>query len=76
MAWNRNKTCQNDNTKYTNAFASLDIKGLYTQIQLNEVIEDILKLFTIKILTQFYGSKITKIIFRKILNLCSQSFFL
>lgn len=27
--------------KYTNAFASLDIKGLYTQIQLNEVIEDI-----------------------------------
>jgi len=39
--------------KHTNTFASLDIKSLYTQIPLNEVIEDILTTIYDKVLTQF-----------------------
>ena len=63
--------------KHTNTFASLDIKSLYTQIPLNEVIEDILTTIYDKSTNSiFKGSKITKNILRKILNLCSQSVFL
>ena len=63
--------------KHPNTFASLDIKSLYTQIPLNEVIEDILTTIYDKSTNSiFKGSKITKNILRKMLNLCSQSVFL
>ena len=63
--------------KDQNIFASLDIKSLYTQVPLKEVIEDILETIYDKNSNSiFIESKITKNILRKILQLCSQSIFL
>ena len=63
--------------KDQNVFASLDIKSLYTQVPLKEVTEDILTTMYDKNTNSiFKGTKITKNILRKILQLCSQSIFL
>ena len=65
------------NIKHSNAFASLDIKSLYTHVPLKEVIEDILTtIYDTNIKSIFKETKITKNILRKILQLCSQSIFL
>ena len=63
--------------KHSNAFASLDIKSLYTHVPLNEVIEDILTtIYDTNIKPIFKETKIIKYILRKILQLCSQRIFL
>ena len=52
--------------KHSNAFASLDIKGLYTHVPLKEVIEDIkTKNYDTNIKSIFKETKITKNILRK-----------